>query len=75
MVRNFSFPQAAQWKNQRFPERIRGRRLIGMQTASTVLFVLALKLWCVEVMAVPGGENGYGGKQEALEILKELVGS
>ncbi len=23
----------------------------------------------------PGGENGYGGKQEALEILKELIGS
>ncbi|HLO30179.1 MAG TPA: DEAD/DEAH box helicase [Anaerolineales bacterium] len=22
----------------------------------------------------PGGENGYGGKQEALEILKELIG-
>ena len=21
----------------------------------------------------PGGENGYGGKQEALEILKELT--
>jgi hypothetical protein len=21
----------------------------------------------------PGGENGYGGKQEALEILKNLV--
>ena len=21
----------------------------------------------------PGGENGYGGKQEALEILKELI--
>ena len=23
----------------------------------------------------PGGENGYGGKQEALEILKELTGT
>jgi DEAD/DEAH box helicase domain-containing protein len=23
----------------------------------------------------PGGENGYGGKQEAIEILKELTGN
>jgi DEAD/DEAH box helicase domain-containing protein len=23
----------------------------------------------------PGGENGYGGKQEALAILKELTGT
>jgi hypothetical protein len=25
------------------------------------------------ILAEPGGENGVGGKQEALEILKELT--